>query len=195
METLAFGLACNQVSPCAFAAPPRQRSHLHGLLLQLPCSLAASLWQPLHSHEQRAIVVGLPTLSGRHHRWAAIVVGPPSLSGCHHHWAVIVVGLPSYLGCHHRWAAIATPFPRATSEWPIFVGLHCHPILLGCLRMPCLLSSCCHRCPVPTRATNCLCTRLTPVTLSYTTIAFCCPRVYQKKTCHDGKPHVCLMAP
>ncbi len=93
METLAFGLACNQVSPCAFTASPRQRSHPHGLLSQSPCALTASLWRCLHSHEQPTIVVGLPSLSGCHHCQAAIVVGLPSLLGCHCCWAVVVVGL------------------------------------------------------------------------------------------------------
>ncbi len=146
---------------------------------QLLCALAASLRRCLHSHEQRAIVIGLPLLLGCHCCWVAIVVRPPSL-----------------LGCHHCRAAIAASFPRATSKQPIFVGLHCRPFLLGCLQTLRLLSLGCRHHPVPSCATNCLCTWLTPVTFSYATIAFCCSHVYQPPPpCHDGKLHVCPTAP
>jgi hypothetical protein len=44
----------------------------------------------------------------------------------------------------------------------------------------------CRCCPVPSRATNRLRTRLTPVAFSYATIAFYCPHDYQNLPHHDG---------
>jgi hypothetical protein len=181
VETLAFELACNQVLPCASAASLQPCLHPHGLWSQLPCALAASLRRCLHSHEQRAIVVELPSLSDCHRCWAAIVFRLPSLLGCHHRQAAIVVRLPLLLGCHCCWAAIIAGLllpPHSLGLPPNGLLLLGYIVaLLGCLRMPCLSSLGCHCCPVPSCATDCLHTRLTPVAFSYATIAFCCPYV------------------
>jgi hypothetical protein len=147
VEMLAFGLACDQVSPCAFAASPRQYSHPHRLSLQSPHALVASLWQRLHSHEQCAIVVGLPSLLGCHCCWAAIVVGPPSLLGRHCHQAAIVVGLPSLLGCHCLQAAIIVGLlspPRSLGLPPnglFLLGYIVAPFSWAAFERP----VCCHR--------------------------------------------------
>ncbi len=99
--------------------------HSRRVSLQSPRALVASLWQRAHYHKQRsiddlaAIVVGPP--SSR----AAIVVGLPSSSVRHCCPAAIVVG-----GCHRCWAAVA-PFPRATSERPIYRWTTSLPYSLG----------------------------------------------------------------
>jgi hypothetical protein len=107
----------------------------------LPCALAASPWQCLHPHglslqsriasSSCGVPLAMLALSQASvcpiDDQAAIAIGLPLLSGCHHCRAAIVVGLPS------------SPYslgPPPNALFVVVVGLHCCPILLGCLQMP-----------------------------------------------------------
>ncbi len=61
-------------------------------------------WHP--SGDACILTSNVPLLLGCQHCWDAIVVGLPSLSGRHPCPAAIVIRLPLLLGCHHIWAAI-----------------------------------------------------------------------------------------